>query len=168
MRSVTAVAFGLSIVVWGAVGGLMQLEPLPSPVWLPVAKLPWVNAALNSTCAALLAAAFLAVRTGRESLHGLLMSGGMLLSTAFLVSYVAYHAFSPSEVVYDGPGRGAYLALLASHIVLAAAVLPFVLMTWARGFLGQRAAHKAIAVPTFCVWLYVLVSGVAIVLLVHG
>lgn len=90
-------------------------------------------------------------------------------SALFLVSYLGYHA-QVGSVRYQGTGgaRTAYLAILLSHTVLAAAV-PFIAarMLWlARQ--GRFDAHRALGRMGLPVWLYVSVTGVVVYGLLYG
>jgi putative membrane protein len=55
-----------------------------------------------------------------------------------------------------------YYFILATHIVLAAAVLPMVLYTMYYSTSRQFAKHKKWARVTFPIWLYVSVTGVIV------
>jgi protein SCO1/2/putative membrane protein len=147
---------------------------LPAPS--PGASLPTLNAALNATSTSLLLAGFWAVRTGRLVAHRYLMLGALTCSAAFLVSYLIYHFGFHLTRRYEGPWRPFYLTILLTHTVLAAGVLPLVLMTTARALRAMRgdprlrdpqlrerfAQHRAIARWTFPIWLYVSLTGVTI------
>jgi len=80
---------------------------------------------------------------------------------------VAYHMTSDSTP-YGGEGimRGVYFFILISHIVLSIVVIPFVLHTYLRGFLGAYQEHKKLARYTFPIWLYVAVTGVVVYLMI--
>lgn len=152
--------------------GLMRRVKLPSPV--DFGFLPPVHASLNALTAVILVAALVAIKQRRVELHRKLIYGALGASGLFLLSYVAYH-FTKREVQFgdadhDGVlsvveraavsgARPAYLALLATHVVLAAAVLPFVLMTFNRAFTRQFDRHRAMARWVFPLWLYVAVTG---------
>lgn len=163
------VIWGLSLAVCGAVAFLM-LGPRPDGVAgaVDVSALPLVNAGLNSLTTVLLVAGFVAVRTGRVALHKALMLAAFSTSAVFLLSYVVYHWFSVGPARYEGPWRGAYLAMLASHVLLAAVILPLALTTLVRGWTGAVDRHRPLARVTLPLWLYVTVTGVLIVWLTHG
>ncbi|MCP4246527.1 MAG: DUF420 domain-containing protein [bacterium] len=132
---------------------------------LPIAvdQLPTVNALLNATCAALLVSGYAAIRRRRTTLHRRLMLSAFGVSTASLVSYVIYHAQAGSRP-YEGPAwtRPAYYTVLITHIVLAAGVVPLVLVTLIRALRGRFDAHRRLARWTLPIWLYVSVTGVVI------
>lgn len=129
-------------------------------------ELPTINATLNGVCAVLLCCGFLAIRRGRRGLHIRLMVAALVTSALFLTSYLVYHAYRGSTP-YTGPGRPAYLAMLLSHIVLAAAMVPLVALTVVRAAKGQLDKHKRIARRTLPIWLYVSVTGVVIYLVLY-
>lgn len=138
----------------------------PRPSWavgmVDVSALPAVNASFNGLTGVLLVAGFAAIKAGRQRLHKSLMISAFASSTMFLVSYVTYHWFSAGPAHYEGGWRGIYLAILGSHIVLAAVILPFALTTLLRGLTGRIVAHKRVAPGTLAMWLYVSVTGVTI------
>ena len=63
--------------------------------------------------------------------------------------------------------RIVYFAILITHVVLAAAILPLALITTARGLRAQFARHVGIARWTLPIWLYVSVTGVVIYLMLY-
>lgn len=119
-----------------------------------------MNAVINSLVAILLIAALMAVKSGKYLLHKRLMTGALLLSILFLVFYIAHHLFA-GETKFGGQGtiRLIYFILLATHIILAAVILPFILFTAYRGLTGEYQAHKKLARYTWPLWLYVAVTG---------
>ncbi len=129
--------------------------------------LPPVYATLNAITAILLILAVVAIKNKRISLHRKLMTTAVVSSALFLVLYIIYHSTSDSTP-YGGEGamRYIYFAILVSHIILSIIVVPFVLLTYIRGYTGQIAKHKKIARFTFPLWLYVAVSGVLVYLLI--
>jgi len=133
----------------------------------PLSFLPPIYATINGVTAVLLIAALWAIKNGKRSLHNTLMNVAIACSLAFLVMYVAYHMTSDSTP-YGGEGimRGVYFFILISHIVLSIVVIPFVLHTYLRGFLGAYQEHKKLARYTFPIWLYVAVTGVVVYLMI--
>lgn len=125
--------------------------------------LPKLNAFLNGSCALVLFAAWRAIRRQDVVIHRRLMSIAVGLSAVFLVSYVMQHGSFPS-VKYAGGFGWLYYPILISHIVLAAAIVPLVLITLFRALSGNFAKHRKIARWTLPIWLYVSVTGVAVYL----
>lgn len=158
----------VSVVVFLVVALLLGRRAPEGAASVDVSMLPWVNAAINSLTTVVLVAGFAAIRSGRVGLHRVLMTSAMGLSAVFLAVYITYHWFSPGPAEYHGSFRTAYLAVLASHVVLATVILPLALTTWARGWIGAVDKHRRIAPWTLGLWLYVTVTGVMIVGMAHG
>lgn len=133
----------------------------------PLSFLPPIYAAINGLTALLLISALWAIKRGNRQLHNQLMNVVILFSVAFLVMYVAYHMTSDSTS-YGGVGfiRYLYFFILISHIALSIVVIPFVLHTYLRAYLGQYVRHKKLARYTFPIWLYVAITGVVVYLMI--
>lgn len=129
--------------------------------------LPPIYAAINGISAILLIAAVMAIKNGNRALHQKLMTTCIGLSLIFLILYIVYHMTSESTS-YGGEGglRYVYFAILISHIVLSIAVIPLVLKTYAKGYLGKFESHRKFAKITFPIWLYVAISGVVVYLMI--
>ncbi len=125
--------------------------------------LPAVNAALNSTAAALLVAGWIAIRRGNRRAHQYLMVSAFAASALFLISYVVYH-YAHGDTRYPGVGamRAIYLAVLASHVLLSMAVVPMALSALWLALRRRFAAHKKVTRWLAPIWLYVSVTGVVI------
>ena len=130
---------------------------------MTTSDLPTVNAVLNATCAALLVTGWLLIRSGRRDAHQKAMTTALLCSALFLVSYLVYHA-RVGSVRFAGTGtvRTAYLAILLTHTVLAAAALPLALTAFVLARRGRFERHRRLARWTLPVWLYVSVTGVVV------
>ena len=91
------------------------------------------------------------------------MLTAFVLSSLFLISYVTYHYFGKSTS-FGGEGliRTVYFFILITHIILAAVIVPLVLLTVYFAITGQFRKHNRIARWTFPVWLYVAISGVLV------
>lgn len=162
--------------------GLMRRVTIPLPEGVSLGILPPLHASLNAVAAIVLVLALVAIKGKRVRAHRRLIHAAMLLSGLFLLSYVTYH-FTSGETIYGdanhdgvldeaertavGARRGVYLAVLLSHIVLAALSLPFILMTWVYGFTAQFEKHRRMARLVFPVWLYVAVTGPACYLMLR-
>ena len=135
---------------------------------LTVADLPALNATLNGIAAVFLVAGYTFIRKGAWTAHKACMLGALTTSALFLVSYVIYHYNAGSRPF---PGEGAvrivYFAILITHVVLAAVILPMALITAARGLAARYDRHVRIARWTFPLWLYVSVTGVVIYLMLY-
>lgn len=130
---------------------------------LHVTDLPALNATLNGIATLLLTLGWVFVRRRDLVKHRLCMIGALVASAAFLASYVVYHYHAGSRPFpHEGPIRMVYFAILITHVILAAAIVPLVLMTVSRAFREQFARHRAIARWTLPLWLYVSVTGVVV------
>lgn len=125
--------------------------------------LPALNATLNATSAVLLLAGYALIRQGRWKQHRAVMIAALCTSTLFLVSYLVYHAHIGSKR-FPGTGtiRIIYLSILFTHTVLAAAIVPLVLVTVSRALRARFDRHRTIARWTLPIWLYVSVTGVIV------
>jgi uncharacterized membrane protein YozB (DUF420 family) len=133
-----------------------------------IADLPTLNAALNATAAIFLTTGYIMIRRGRRVLHKRCMLAALVASALFLASYLVYHYHVGSRP-FPGRGviRGIYFAVLVSHVVLAATILPLALATTARGLRAQYDRHVRIARWTLPLWLYVSVTGVVIYFMLY-
>ena len=135
---------------------------------MEIADLPALNASLNAISAMFLVAGYALIRNGRRDAHRRCMLAALTTSALFLTSYVIYHA-NAGSVPFRGTGaiRIVYFAVLIPHIILAAAILPLVLITTARGLRGDYGRHVRIARWTLPLWLYVSVTGVIVYLMLY-
>ena len=136
---------------------------------ISVSQLPSVNATLNSLSAAFLILGFFFIKSKNIKAHKACMLSAFTSSSFFLVSYLVYH-YHVGSVPYKGQGwmRTVYFAILLTHTVLAAAVVPLVLVTLRRALKQRFAAHRRIARWTFPIWLYVSVTGVVVYWMLYG
>ena len=133
-----------------------------------------VNAYINATIAFLLLAALLSVKKRKYRQHKNLMIAALILSIIFLVSYIAHHLLAgeakfgdanhngiveEAEALAVGSTRYIYYIILATHIFLAAVILPFILFTAYRAMIAEFPAHKKLARYTWPLWFYVAVTG---------
>jgi uncharacterized membrane protein YozB (DUF420 family) len=133
-----------------------------------VSDLPALNATLNATAAVLLAIGWTLIRRGRVELHRKVMIAAFCTSVVFLISYLVYHAQVGSvRFTKQGPIRLVYFTILITHTVLAAAIVPMVLLSLSRGLKRQVVRHRAIARWTMPLWLYVSVTGVVVYLMLY-
>jgi putative membrane protein len=125
--------------------------------------LPPVNAALNAGSALFLLAGWRAIRRGDRERHRRRMLGAVACSALFLVSYVTRLALTGTHRFPGGGAlRATYLAVLGSHTVLAAAVVPLVAFVLAMALRGRFDRHRPAARIALPVWLYVSVTGVLV------
>lgn len=126
-----------------------------------------LNAVINSICSILLITSYIAIRNKRVTIHKRLNITTFLLSAIFLISYVVYHYFMTDQS-YGGQGviRTVYFVILISHILLAAAVLPLILLSFYYGLGNNISKHRKIVRFAFPIWLYVTISGVLVYLMI--
>jgi putative membrane protein len=127
-----------------------------------------LNATLNAASAILLVCGYAAIRAGKRDVHKRFMISAFFVSCAFLASYLVYH-YRVGHVAFQGQGiiRPIYFTLLTSHTILAAAIVPLILITLRRAWLARFDKHKLIARWTLPLWLYVCVTGVIVYLMVY-
>ena len=168
MRAPTLVIGLASAVLLLVVGVILLGRPAAAHGGYDVSALPAVNAFLNGTSAVLLSAGFVFIRRKHIAAHRACMLSAFGVSALFLVSYLVYHAQAGS-VPFQGRGwvRPVYFALLLSHIVLAAVIVPLALTTIHRAWTGRFDRHRRIARWTLPIWLYVSVTGVLIYLMLY-
>ena len=96
------------------------------------------------------------------------MLSAFVSSTFFLIFYLVYH-YQVGSVPFKGQGwiRTVYFAILLTHTILAAAVVPLVIITLRRALKGRFEAHRRIARWTFPVWLYVSITGVIVYVMLY-
>jgi uncharacterized membrane protein YozB (DUF420 family) len=130
--------------------------------------LPAVNATLNAISTVLLTVGWLFIRRRKIDRHRLCMIGAFVTSALFLTSYLVYHA-KVGSVPFTGQGaiRLVYFAILLTHVVLAAAILPLALITLSRALSRRFERHRKIARWTLPIWLYVSVTGVVIYVMLY-
>jgi len=136
--------------------------------------LPLINAILNSCSALLLLAGYVAIKRDQKERHKRCMVSALITSTLFLTCYVIYHVgmqrvYGSAHTRFVDPAwfRPWYLALLASHLLLAITIVPMVLMTVYHAIRGNFEKHRKIARWTWPFWMYVSVTGVVIYLLLY-
>ena len=135
---------------------------------MSVSDLPALNATLNAIAAVLLVVGYVLIRRGRIQQHRRVMLAAFTTSALFLVSYVIYHANAGSRP-FGGQGaiRIVYFAILISHVILAAAILPMALITLTHALRARFDRHMRIARWTLPIWLYVSVTGVIVYLMLY-
>ena len=165
-KAVFRAILALSVVVFFVVVVLYQLPKAESiPAWAQ--QLPSLNAFINATCSFLLIGALAAIKKGNVALHKKLNITTFVLSSAFLVSYIIFHSYGvETKFPEDNPIRPVYLFILLTHIVLAALVLPLVLVSFYFGLKGKIEQHRKLVRFSFPIWLYVTVTGVIVYLMI--
>lgn len=130
--------------------------------------LPALNASLNALSTIFLVVGWRFIRRGEMRRHRLCMIAALVTSALFLTSYLVYHA-NVGSVPFPGQGaiRYVYFAILITHVILAALILPLALVTLSRALAKRFDRHRKIARITLPIWLYVSVTGVVIYVMVY-
>jgi putative membrane protein len=135
------------------------------PEWVPF--LPSINAFLNGCTFVILLFSYYYIRKKKISIHRRLNIAASILSVLFLICYVTFHSFGvETKFPTDNPLRPVYLIILSTHIILAAVVLPLVLLSLYRGLTMHVISHRKITRWSFPIWLYVTLSGVIVYLMI--
>jgi len=135
-----------------------------------VSFLPTLNAMLNATSGLLIVCGFVLIRRKHIRAHRACMIGAVISSSLFLISYLVYHVgFGRGVTRFSGTGwvRTFYLTVLISHTILAATIVPFVVVTLRRALKDQFLRHRAVARWTFPMWLYVSITGVIVYVMLY-
>jgi len=132
------------------------------------AMFPAINASLNGASAVLLVTGRALIMKGRMAAHRAVMIAALVSSSVFLACYLYYH-YHVGSVHFQGQGvwRPVYFTILISHTILAAVIVPMIIITLSRALREQYDRHQAIARWTFPLWLYVSVTGVIVYLMLY-
>lgn len=130
---------------------------------IPLATLPRLDAFFNGAGGLLLITGYIFIRRRQVLLHKICMLSAVSCSVCFLICYLDFHARA-GVVHFSGHDgiRPAYFTILVSHTILAAAIVPLVIITLYFALRGRFIRHKAIARWTLPIWLYVSVTGVIV------
>lgn len=91
------------------------------------------------------------------------MTAALGVSVIFLACYLTYHALHGStRFLGEGWARPVYFTILISHTILAAVIVPLILITLRYAIRRDLEKHKRLARITFPLWFYVSVTGVLI------
>ncbi len=162
---------------------ILYSKVIPAPAVSPALLyfLPKLNAILNGSCSVLLLLSLYFITRGNVTIHKRLNITAFLLSSLFLVSYILFHwlgtetrygdfdhnlIVSDQEKAIAGSVRYIYFFILLTHIILAAVVLPLILLSFYYGLQMQITRHKKLVRWSYPVWLYVTVTGVIVYLMI--
>lgn len=135
---------------------------------MTIQDLPSLNASLNSVAALLLLSGYIAIKKNHRDLHRNLMIAALVVSAAFLTSYLTYHFHVPSKKFPNlGIIKTIYLLILIPHIILAAGMVPMILKTFWHAYKKDWVKHRKIARLTFPIWMYVSVTGVIVYFMLY-
>lgn len=141
---------------------------------MTIHDLPAVNASLNALSAIFLTAGFICIKRGNKIAHRNCMISAFCVSVIFLICYLTYHTWL-AVVLHQGPTRflepkwfrPIYLVILITHTILAAVIVPLILITLSRALREKFDRHKKIARWTWPLWMYVSITGVVVYLLLY-
>ncbi|HVU27755.1 MAG TPA: DUF420 domain-containing protein [Verrucomicrobiae bacterium] len=141
---------------------------------MTIHDLPAVNASLNALSAIFLTAGFIFIKRGNKIAHRNCMISAFCVSVIFLICYLTYHTWL-AVVLHQGPTRflepkwfrPIYLVILITHTILAAVIVPLILITLSRALREKFNKHKKIARWTWPLWMYVSTTGVVVYLLLY-
>lgn len=148
---------------------ILNRRILPAPETPPgfTYSLPMLNALLNGTCAVLLALSLMYIKKKNIAMHKRINITAFFISALFLISYVTYHWLMPETKYPEGASmRGLYYAILISHIILAALVLPLILLSFWHGLKNNVDKHRKLVRFTYPIWMYVCITGPVIYLMI--
>ncbi|TVP87152.1 MAG: DUF420 domain-containing protein [Alkalicoccus sp.] len=135
------------------------------PGWVTV--LPLLNATLNTFTFIFLMGALLAILKRNITVHRRFIYAAFTTTAVFLLSYVTFH-FMAESTPYGGGGimAGIYYFILISHIILAAVIVPFALMSFFTGYKDLRSRHRKWVRWAMPMWLYVSFTGVVVYVMI--
>jgi putative membrane protein len=130
--------------------------------------LPHLNAFLNASSFVLLSCGYFLIRRRRISAHRNCQVAALSASILFLISYIVYHSHhGVTRFAGQGIVRPIYFTILTTHTILAAVIVPFVIVTVRRAKRRDFRRHKGIARWTLPLWLYVSITGVIVYLMLY-
>jgi putative membrane protein len=130
--------------------------------------LPTLNALLILISGVFLVIGYVGIRRKRVLWHKRSMLTASVFAVLFLVVYLTRAALLPTKF-YPGEGliRTVYLAILVSHTIVAVLVAPFAFVTLRRALRGNFGQHRAIARITLPMWLYTVVTGWVVYMMLY-
>ena len=179
----------VKIIIYSTTVAVCALVIVLNQKWIPhpdsfphfIYSLPKLNAFLNGSCSILLLFSLWAIKNKNIERHKKLNISAFILSVLFILSYVTAHYFipdtkfgdlnhdeimSPEESNIVSGIKPLYVIILLSHIFLAVAVLPMVLLSFYYGLTDQLEKHKKLTRFSYPIWLYVTVTGVIVYLMI--
>ncbi len=135
---------------------------------MELADLPTLNAGLNALSGFFLSLGYLCIRQGRSTSHKRWMLAALTSSALFLFFYLIYH-YQVGSVPYPHHDwtRPLYFAILIPHIILAAAMVPFILLAVWHALHNRFDKHKRLTRWVWPTWMFVSISGIAIYLMLY-
>ncbi len=124
---------------------------------------PALNASLNAASGLCVLTGLFFIRTKRILPHRVFMTAACVITGAFFVSYILYHA-QVGSIAFKKTGliQRVYYAILASHTLLAITIVPLVSRTMWLSLTNKIDRHKRLARITAPLWLYVSATGIVV------
>jgi putative membrane protein len=133
-----------------------------------MSHLPSINAFFNFLSTLFLILGFVQIKRGQKVAHKKSMLLALFFSSIFLIGYLIYHYnFGSTRFPDLGWIKTLYLIILIPHVILAAVMVPLILITFYHAFKENFEKHKKWARITFPIWLYVSITGVLIYFMVY-
>jgi len=128
--------------------------------------LPHIIAGLNLSSVILVSTAYYHIRRENQTAHKIFMIIALIFSVLFLITYVTYHLHI-GNVKFAGQGiiRPIYFSTLIAHIVVAAAVVPLILVVVIYAIKREFDKHRRIARWTLPLWVFVSMTGLVVYLM---
>ena len=137
---------------------------------MTISDLPAVNASLNALSTVFLTLGYIFIKRQKQNAHRNCMIAAVITSAVFLFFYVLHKILVRGvHTPFGGEGvvRTFYYVMLISHILLAMAIVPLVLVTMNRALKERWEHHKKIARWTWPLWMYVSITGVLVYLMLY-
>ncbi len=130
--------------------------------------LPLIDSVLIAISGISVVSGVILIKKKMVGYHKFAMLNATVFAALFLVIYVTRYLLYGSKLfVGEGWILWVYVAILASHVILSIVIIPMVLITLYRAFTRQFEKHRAIARYTVPIWLYVVVTGWIIYLMLY-
>ena len=137
---------------------------------MTISDLPALNASFNLVSTVFISAGWYLIRHGAWRRHIACMIVAVISSSFFLTGYLVYHAQVGEKSTHFAAGGAVaaiYFTMLITHVLLAFATLPLVILTLVPAFRRRWDRHKRIGRWTMPIWLYVSVTGVLVYLMLY-
>ncbi len=127
-----------------------------------------VNAILNAISALWLLLGYVNIKRGREATHKRFMLSALATSALFFTSYLVYH-YAVGSVPYPHHDwtRPVYFIILIPHVLLAALMVPFIIVAVRHAFKGQFQKHRRIVRWLWPFWMFFSISGIAVYVMLY-
>lgn len=161
--------------VFGAAGGAIPQDALPSPPEWVLEAIPHLNAVISLVAIATITTGWRAIRRGNVRRHQYAMIASTLLFATFLVLYLYRLVVVGGAAEFPGPEavyRFVYLPVLGIHMLLAIVCIPllyYVLLLAASRPVAElyESRHATVGRVAASLWLVSFTLGVVVYVLLH-